>query len=98
MALAGLDADVMALQAFCDPTPLDARGEALALLAGRRTYTLTLRPKPKLSRRDAETIAGDPAGTGSTVLPQHHCLTPLAESRPGLLDRRPPPLPAVAPF
>jgi hypothetical protein len=97
--LAGLDADVMALQAFVDPTPLDARGEALALLSDRRTYTLRLRPKPRLDRRDADAITGEPAGTpGLTVLPWHHCHTPLAQPAPGLLNRRPAPLPAKPPF
>jgi hypothetical protein len=97
--IAGLDAEVMALQAFVDPTPLDARGEALALLSDRRTYVLRLRPKPRLDRRDADAITGEPAGTpGLTVLPWHHCLTPLAEAAPGLLDRRPAPPPRLPPF
>jgi len=38
--LAGLDADIAALKVQIDPTPVDAVGEALAVLAGRGTYEL----------------------------------------------------------
>ena len=37
--VAGLDADACAGRALADPTPLDATGEAHALLAGLATYT-----------------------------------------------------------
>ena len=40
--LDGLDADVCALVATVDPTPLTAIGEVLAVLDGRRTFTLAV--------------------------------------------------------
>lgn len=36
----GLDADVAAFTAHVDPTPLDPLAELVAILDGRRTYTL----------------------------------------------------------
>ena len=39
LIVAGLDADTCAFIVQADPTPLDATGKALALLAGLHTYT-----------------------------------------------------------
>lgn len=76
--LDGLDADICAMVATTDPTPLTALGEVLALLDGRCTYTL-LRDAGRLvldSRPDYR-IAAMPAGTGTfDVLPEHRCGRP----------------------
>jgi hypothetical protein len=55
--LAGLDADAAALPIRCDPTPLDALGEAVALLQGRTTYDLIeTKTGRELYERSAHTI------------------------------------------
>src|SRR5262245_32367511 len=54
-----------------DPTPLNPAAELQALLASRRTYTLT---RAGLVERDAGRIAGNSL-TGP-VLPTHHCRRP----------------------
>lgn len=75
--LAGLDADLCALEARCDVAELTAEGEALALLAGRRTYELDanrhLHPRNRyaITRRSAQ---------ATTVLVEHHCDTPTPAS------------------
>lgn len=69
--LSGLDADECALSAKVDATPVTAVGEAMALLAGRATYTLRLdlaRSIVLLERRTASTITRRPAG-GACGLP-----------------------------
>lgn len=77
--LTGLDNPIMALAVRADPTPLDRRGEAIALLAGRGTYRLHLTPTAQLRRRDHWQILGDPADpTDCLVLPDHVCGQPLA--------------------
>lgn len=62
--LTGLDSDECALQARVDATPLTAIGEALALLAGRQTFTLRrdlARSIVLLERRNADAIRRRPA-------------------------------------
>lgn len=73
--LTGLDDDRCAGPATADPTPLDATGEALALLAGRSTYDLTRRgDRYELDLRDPIRIRHRPAGSpGADVVPAHRC-------------------------
>lgn len=72
----GLDADFGSCLAEADPEPLSALGEALALLAHRRTYELWasgLGPMT-LDFRDHWRIAGRPAGRSRVdVLVEHTC-------------------------
>lgn len=75
--LVGLDEDRCAFRAIVDWTPLDPTGEFLALLAGRRTYTLDLQRSgnPKLTRRGVGAIAHGPvyAILRRDIVPQHRC-------------------------
>lgn len=71
--IAGLDAPLLAFEAWCDLTPLSNHGEAQALIHGRRTYDLTQR---ELNRRDTHHIAHQPAHT-TTVLTEHLCHQPV---------------------
>lgn len=69
--LTGLDADHLALKATCDPTPLTALGEAVALITGRRTYTLTPgKDRKELDYRDEWRIANP---TKNPILASHQC-------------------------
>lgn len=73
--LAGLDADLAALDAWCDLGELTLEGEALALLDGRRTYELH---GGRLSRRNHWMIQGRPAGTTRyPVFAEHRCHKPI---------------------
>jgi hypothetical protein len=65
--LAGLDADRCALAVLVDPAPVDVRGEALAVLAGRSTYDLH---GLELDRRDVWRLAGP---RRAPVLAEHRC-------------------------
>ena len=77
--LSGLDDEVAALPAVCDPTPLDRHGEVAALLTGRATYDLHLIPTPRLRWRTAGQISHKPADPATAlVLPAHACGQPLA--------------------
>lgn len=73
----GLDADRCAHRATCDPNPLTARGEAIALIAGRRTYALRrLFGRLELDHRDHWQIRANPAGHPDNrydVLAEHRC-------------------------
>lgn len=69
--LAGLDADIMALEARCDLADLNRLGEVMILAQGRDTYTLVGK---RLNRRDQYTIVGRPAGNPDRpVLAAHQC-------------------------
>lgn len=100
--LVGLDSDVAALEATCDPYPLSPLGEALALLEGRRT--LTLRREGRgwvLDWRDAHEITSAPAASQARrdVVRQHRCRTtsPAAELlAPSTFPETKPPAPANA--
>lgn len=73
--LSGLDDDNAARTAHADPTPINAIGEALALLSGRATFDLTSGDgKKQLWRRDQWNIAGR---RKYPVLPEHRCGQPL---------------------
>lgn len=76
--LTGLDEDLCAFHATTDPNPLTALGEALALLAGRRTYELRRRGENRLGlyRRDRWQIQGRQAGDQHFVVADHQCDTP----------------------
>lgn len=73
--LTGLDNDRCAVVAHADPEPLDGLGEALALLAGRKTYALHPAANGyELVLRYDKQIAGAPPGTrGHDVLAEHAC-------------------------
>jgi hypothetical protein len=73
--ITGLDADLAALDATTDPTPLSPLGEALAHIANRRTYALqTEGGRLVLNPRDASRITHRPAGTHRfDVMPEHRC-------------------------
>lgn len=77
--VAGLDADILALEARCDPTPLSALGEVLALVDGRRTVDLIrTRGRLELEQRWGEHIDTFPAGGGhGDVLASHVCGQPI---------------------
>lgn len=77
--LAGLDDPRCAGPATVDPTPLSPLGEALALIDGRTTYTLTRRGNHlELDHRNQWTITAHPAGTqpGVDIVAEHRCSTP----------------------
>lgn len=74
--LTGLDAEMCALEAACDPSPLSPLGEALALVEGRRTWALHSEGgRWVLDRRDEDEIASEPAASHlrQDVLRQHRC-------------------------
>lgn len=73
--LLGLDNDICAFEATCDLGELDAAGEAMALIDGRRTYELNLRGE--LRYRDHWAIRARPAGGRVTVLAEHRCASPI---------------------
>lgn len=69
--LVGLDGELCSFTAVVDPDPLTPYGEALALLAGRDTYTLRRRAgRFTLTAREVWHIAG---GTPGDVVARHHC-------------------------
>lgn len=74
LVLTGLDNDRCAWVAIVDPLPLAPMGEVLALLSGRRTYTLHVGVGVcELQARDQWQIAGSPAGVRYDVYPAHVC-------------------------
>lgn len=76
----GLDANWAAQIACCDPWPLTPIGEALTLLAGRRTWSLTFAGRYELDYRDHWRIRGLPAATRHDVLAAHECGLPPPHS------------------
>lgn len=72
--LAGLDHDPCGLPVTADPWPVDAMGEALALLAGRRTYDLAGRMRLELNHRCASALARPRRWP---VVADHRCGQPL---------------------
>lgn len=78
----GLDADMLALEARCDTTPLTALGEVLVLATGRRTAELVqTRGRFQLEQRWADHIESRPAGAGRyDVLAEHRCRQPIPPS------------------
>lgn len=79
VVVVGLDADVCAFEVRVDPQPLNAAGELLALLEGRRTLTLHGAASGRmLDPRWPEHIRTAPAGTTprEDALREHRCDTP----------------------
>lgn len=69
--LTGLDADMCALTARTDLLSVNAMGETLALLTGRRTFDLiTVGGRKELHRRDECHIKAERT---YPVLPEHKC-------------------------
>lgn len=79
--LVGLDDHTLAHTVRVDPTPLTPTGELAALIATRRTYTLTSDGRrTTLQHRDAWDITGHPPGNEGgeyDVLPAHQCEHPF---------------------
>lgn len=89
--LTGLDGDVMAITAVCDPVPLSPTGEYAAVLAGWRTWELRAERsasgtwKTQLTPRSASRRAWWPAGgpprtpgAPYDVLVAHHHVEPFS--------------------
>lgn len=82
--LAGLDADRCALPVAAEPDPLSARGEAVALIAGRATFSLRmLSGRLELDHRGHFEIR-DRRTTRIDVLAGHLCDQPSIGTVPGL--------------
>lgn len=76
--IAGLDDERSAMVVFVDPDPaLNATGEVIALMQGRRTYSLRwLAGRYEIDHRDSYRIQGDPAGSRGDmeILVLHNCI------------------------
>lgn len=71
--LAGLDSDVAALPVYLNGAPLNAAGEAAALILGLRTFALVRRPSGlNADQRDSAAIRQRPP-TIIDVLTEHRC-------------------------
>lgn len=82
--LAGLDSDRCALPVAADPDPLSARGEAVALIAGRSTYSLRfLSGRLELDHRTHFEIRGGRTDR-MDILAGHLCDQPSIGLGPGL--------------
>lgn len=82
--LAGLDSDRCALPVATDLDPLSARGEAVALIAGRTTYSLRfLSDRLELDRRSHFEIRGGRTDRVD-VLADHRCGLPSLGLAPEL--------------
>jgi hypothetical protein len=98
----GIDAPFGGMSRDVEPAPLSRLGEALALMSGRRTYTLAWRgDRYEIDHRHREQIAGSPAESraGVDVVVEHLCRAeelPTGESRitlprpAGVLPEEPP--------
>lgn len=74
--LNGLDGIVCAFDTYCDPIPLSAFGEAVAVMQGRHTYAVHSEGgRYVLDPRDGYQIAWSPAASKKRedVLRQHRC-------------------------
>lgn len=79
IVMRGLDADWCALTVDCDPTPITAQAEALALLTRIPTFEVRwLGDRYEIDRRDQWRIKERPAGItpGIDVLVLHRCGEP----------------------
>lgn len=85
--ITGLDSDIAALAVRCDPTPLNAIGEAIALLGGRTTYDLASGPgRKELWPRNADHIS---VTRRYPVLADHQCNRSLTQYAAALPERHP---------
>lgn len=77
--IAGYDADICALDTYCDTTQLNPTHEIKALLTNRETYTLTPANtnNHKLNRRDQHNITQTPK---HPLLASHQCHNPIPKS------------------
>jgi len=75
IVIRGLDADRAALTVVCDPEPINALGEFLAVSVGRRTYDLKWRSRYELDPREPAHIRAMPAQLygKSAVVVEHLC-------------------------
>lgn len=72
--LCGLDGDRVAYVATVDPTPLTNAGELAALIAGKRTYTLSwCGDSYEIDLRTQFHIAGTSAENHGRVVADHVC-------------------------
>jgi hypothetical protein len=81
--MVGLDDDMCALSAVVDVYPLSPAGEVVALMSGRRTYSLTWAGgRYEIDRRDSYRIEGMAPGDRSNVdvVVNHECGTPKFQS------------------
>jgi hypothetical protein len=94
--IVGLDHDRCAMAVFLDPSPVNVLGEAMALLAGRQSYSLRwVGGHYEIDVRYPEHITGSPAGTNSRleVLATHVCHSaPLPNSLRGQAVAAPTPI------
>ena len=87
--LHGDDADVCGIPTTVDSQPVDNVGEFLAVVTGRRTYTL----RPTRSRGshgrelDERTAAAIKAGARHPVVAEHRCGQPLPGVAEPIADR-----------
>lgn len=105
--MTGLSSAFGGFAVSADPQPLSPMGEALALMAGRGTFSLRwLGDHYELDKRDHFRIRGSPAGTkGIDVLVEHECAKPYGGSIPNVVttlrdyyEHRSIPLPDEPPF
>lgn len=87
--LTGLDNDRCAVVAHADPEPLDTLGEALALIAGRKTYALhqSANGYEFVLRYDKQIAAAPPGSRGYDVVAEHACNSAALPSRPSAYVR-----------
>lgn len=103
LILTGLDAEMCATEAACDPSPLSPLGEALALVEGRRTWALHSEAgRWVLDPRDSDQIASEPAGSRlrQDVLRAHRCESGAPTNQliaPTTFPETSPPLPPNSP-
>lgn len=102
LVMRGIDAPMAGMSRDVEPAPLSRLGEALALMSGRRTYTLAWRgDRYEIDWRDRWQIQGSPAESraGVDVVVEHDCdaaEVPTGETRialpqsAGVLPDQPP--------
>lgn len=84
LILAGMDGDIAAPQVRVDPTPLTPLQEGLCAIAGRRTASLEIVGRSKITIHDRDPYAiGRPFQ--QPVVPHHRC----GARFPGFIHRRP---------
>ena len=79
LVMRGIDAPFGGMSRDVEPAPLSRIGEALALMSGRRTYTLAWRgDRYEIDHRDQWQIRGSPAESraGVDVVVEHDCDAP----------------------
>lgn len=86
VCIRGLDAAVAARDVRLDPSPLSVLGEAVAVVTGRESWSVTLRAQTRLeiNPRYSWEIAARPAGEleSGDVLTRHVCASPWPSDGP----------------